>query len=232
MAVTMPQDHTFCMGEMPQHLKEEAEERSAPAPVVVYEAVLMEGHDELKRSAASLLFSALAAGLSMGFSLVTEGLLRAHLPETMWRPLVAKLGYSVGFLIVVLGRQQLFTENTLTLILPLLTRKERRTAANVLRLWGVVLAANPLGAVAVAVVAARTDAFDPAARAAFVEMGRKALDPDFGTVLIRGVFAGWLIALMVWLLPYAESARVWVIVIITYVVGLGQLSHVIAGSVE
>lgn len=34
--------------------------------------------------------------------------------------LVAKLGYSVGFLIVILGRQQLFTENTLTPILPTL----------------------------------------------------------------------------------------------------------------
>ena len=59
----------------------------------------------------------------MGFSLVVEGLLRSGLPDTSWRPLVANLGYTLGFLIVVLGRQQLFTENTLTVVLPVLHRK-------------------------------------------------------------------------------------------------------------
>ena len=95
---------------MPEkELIEEAEERSAPAPNVVYEAVLLEGRDELRRTNGALLFSGLAAGLSMGFSLMTEGLLRAGLPETEWRTIVARLGYSMGFGIVGLGRQQLFT---------------------------------------------------------------------------------------------------------------------------
>jgi formate/nitrite transporter FocA (FNT family) len=84
----------------------------------------------------------------------------------------------------------------------------------------------------VAAIAGRTEAFDPHIRAAFAEIGRKAVGPDAGTILLRGVFAGWLIALVVWLLPFAEAARVWVIVIRTYVVGVGQFSHNIAGSVE
>jgi len=212
--------------------QKEVEERSSPSGKVVYKAILKEGYEELGRPSSALFWSGLAAGLSMGFSLITEGLLHAYLPDTYWRPLVAKLGYSVGFLIVILGRQQLFTENTLTPMLPLLQRKDGGTALNVLRLWSVVLAANLLGALLLALAAARTNAFDPHVRAAFAEIGAKAVEPGFGTILLRGIFAGWLIALMVWLLPFAETARFWVIILITYVVGLGQLSHVIAGSVE
>ncbi|HEV2801118.1 MAG TPA: formate/nitrite transporter family protein [Pyrinomonadaceae bacterium] len=212
--------------------RKESEDRSAPSGKVVYGAILKEGEEELLRPSSALFWSGLAAGLSMGFSMIAEGLFSAYLPAAHWRPLVAKLGYSVGFLIVILGRQQLFTENTLTPMLPLLKRKDAATAKNVMRLWAVVLVANLLGALLVAIVCARTNAFDPHVRAAFIEMGHKALEHGFGTVLLRGIFAGWLIALMVWLLPFAESARVWVIIIITYVVGLGHFSHIIAGAVE
>ena len=165
--------------------------------------------------------------------MIAEGLLTAYLPpDAHWRPLVAKFGYSAGFLIVILGRQQLFTENTLTPILPLLQKKKHATAGNVLRLWSIVLLANLLGALIIAFVAARTSAFSPDIQKAFLEIGHKAMEFAFATVLLRGVFAGWLIALMVWLLPFAESARVWVIILITYLVGLGHFSHIIAGAVE
>ena len=126
--------------------RDEAESRSSPSGKIVYKAILTEGEEELDRPSSALFWSGLAAGLSMGFSLVSEGLLRAYLPDAPWRLLVAKLGYCIGFLIVVLGRQQLFTENTLTVMLPLLRRKDPRTLANVGRLWAVVLAANLIGA--------------------------------------------------------------------------------------
>src|SRR4051794_33842189 len=98
------------------HTRHEVNERSSPAGTVVYGAIRQEGEQELERTTASLAWSGLAAGLSMGFSFATEAMLRAALPDTAWRPLIAKLGYSIGFLIVVLGRQQLFTENTLTVV--------------------------------------------------------------------------------------------------------------------
>ncbi len=220
------QDHKQQMEE------EEIEERSSPSGKIVYHAILKEGEEELERSSSALFWSGLAAGLSMGFSFIAEGLLAHYLPEAHWRPLVAKLGYSVGFLIVVLGRQQLFTENTLTPILPLLKNKESKILGNVLRLWAVVLFANLLGALVVGWACVKTHAFDESVKATFLEIGHKALSHDFVTVLIRGIFAGWLIALMVWLLPFAEAARVWVIIIITYVVGVGEFSHVIAGAIE
>lgn len=218
--------------EKSEQVEQEAEERSAPSGKVVYKAILKEAEDELKRPSSALFWSGLAAGSSMGFSLVAEGVLRTRLPERHWTPLVAKLGYSVGFLIVILGRQQLFTENTLTPVLPLLRRKDGKTLGNMLRLWGVVLAANLAGAAAFALVVAKLPAFDPDVRRAFLEIGNEAMRHGFGTTLLRAVFAGWLIALIVWLLPFAETARVWVIVIITYVIGIAHFSHVIAGAVN
>src|SRR3954465_15180796 len=94
--------------------EEEAEEKSAPSAHVVYEAIRKEGRHELERRTSSLAWSGLAAGLSMGFSFVAQSLLEHMLPAAPWRPLVSNFGYSIGFLIVILGRQQLFTENTLT----------------------------------------------------------------------------------------------------------------------
>ncbi len=217
--------------EKKQSEHEEAEERSSPSGAVVYKAILKEGEEELERSSSALFWSGLAAGLSMSFSMVAEGLLAYYLPDHHWRPLLAKFGYSAGFLIVILGRQQLFTENTLTPILPLLQKKPNATILNVGRLWIIVLLANLIGALVMAFVIANTTAFESEVRHVFAELGHKAIEPGFGTVLLRGIFAGWLIALMVWLLPFAETARVWVIILITYLVGLGHFSHIIAGAV-
>lgn len=210
----------------------EAEQRQAPSGGIVYRAIYSEGKDELSRDSDALAWSGFAAGLAMGLSLLTEALLRAHLPETFWRPAVAKLGYGVGFLVVILGRQQLFTENTLTVILPLLRLKRAGVLMNVLRLWAVVFAANIIGAFLFSGALARLPIVDPAVRDAANAIGAEAMSRGFLTVLLRGIFAGWLIAMMVWLLPFAESGRIWVILIITYVVGLAGFAHVIVGSAE
>src|SRR4051812_26865585 len=212
--------------------EEEIHERSSPSGKIVYKAILKEGEDELERSSSALFWSGLAAGLSMGFSFITEGLLHAHLPHARWTPLITKFGYPMGFLIVVLGRQQLFTENTLTPILPLLKEKKSDAFFNVLRLWAVVLIANLLGALAIAFAVAKTNAFDEDIRQSFVQLGHNSMTHGFGAVLWRAIFAGWLVVLMVWLLPFAEAARVWVIIILTYLIGMGAFPHVIAGSVN
>lgn len=210
--------------------QKQVEERLAIGAHVVYETIRREGEEELCRPAAALAWSALAAGLSLGFSFVAEALLMAHLPDTPWRPLISRAGYCLGFLIVVLGRQQLFTENTLTVILPLLLRKDLRTLMRVLRLWGVVLSANLAGTFLFALCLSRTTLFDAHTQEVFAEIGRAHIGAGFSTVIVRAIFAGWLIALMVWLLPGAESAKVSIIIILTYFVGLGGFNHIIAGS--
>jgi formate-nitrite transporter family protein len=219
-------------GEREGHEQTEADERSSPSGTVIYKAILKEGFEELARPSSALFWSGLAAGLSMGGSLIAEGLLASHLPDTTWKPLVTKLGYSLGFVVVILGRQQLFTENTLTPILPLMSEKTLSRFVSVMRLWFVVLLANLLGCLAVAWVASRGAAFSEGVRHEFAEIGRQAMEGSFGMHVTHGIFAGWLIALMVWVLPFAESARFWVIIMLSYVVGLGHFGHVVAGGVQ
>lgn len=215
-----------------QEQEQEAKERVAPSGVVVYKTILKEGQDELGRSSSALFWSGLAAGLSMSFSMIGEGLLKAYLPDAEWANLIYGFGYSLGFLCVILGRQQLFTENTLTPILPLLQNKTWKRLKNVARLWGIVLGANLLGGLLVALVVAHTGAFEPKVKQAFYDLAREALEPGWKLTLLRGIFAGWMIALMVWLLPFAQTARVGVIIIVTYFVAIGHFSHIIAGSIE
>ncbi|WP_448204907.1 formate/nitrite transporter family protein [Azospirillum sp. sgz302134] len=212
--------------------REEIHERSNPPALILHEAIRLEGEEELKRPTASLLWSGLAAGLSMGFSMVGEALLQTHLPDAEWRPLLASFGYSFGFLIVILGRQQLFTENTLTVILPLLHCWRRTTLLRVVRLWTLVFAANVAGTLLFAAFAAGTPAFSPPLHAAFADLGVKAADGGFWETTLHGVLAGWLIALLVWITPSVGQARFFVIVALTWLIALGKFAHVVAGSVE
>jgi formate-nitrite transporter family protein len=133
---------------------------------------------------------------------------------------------------VVLGRQQLFTENTLTPILPLLFHRNRKLVGRVARLWAVVLVANIAGTWAIAAVLAGSDLFPTEIRASFEEISSHALGLSFGTTLLKGIFAGWLIALMVWLMPAAGEARSAVIIFLTWLVSVASFAHVIAGSVD
>lgn len=208
------------------------ETHSRPNAALIHETIRAEGESELDRSTMALLLSGSAAGLSMGFSFLTQALLHARLPDAPWRELVEGFGYTIGFLIVILGRQQLFTENTLTPILPLLHNREPRILGNVLRLWSAVFTANMLGALVFAFVMAKSGLFDGPDMGSLVDISRKVIVDPFMTMLARAVFAGWLIALTVWLLPGSGSASPIIIVIITYLITLGGFAHIIAGAVE
>ena len=206
--------------------------RTAVSALIVHEAIRMEGEEELRRPPEALAFSGLAAGLSMGFSFVSEGALNYYLPDTHWAPLLIKLGYPVGFLIVILGRQQLFTETTVTVVLPLFARRSLALLLNVLRFWGIVLATNLLGALAFAWILGATDVYGEGVKSQLAQLAQATMVGDFWSVVLRGIFAGWLIATVVWLMPASGTMRLGVIVILTYVVALANLSHIIAGSVE
>ena len=208
------------------------EAHSRPNAALIHETIRAEGENELGRSVLALLLSGLTAGLAMGLSLMAEGLLRAHLPEAPWRDLVSKLGYAVGFLVVVLGRQQLFTENTLTPILPLLYNRDMRTFGLVARLWALVLVANVAGTWAVSAGLAGTDRFPPEMREAFSAISRHAVEASFGSTVLKGIFAGWLIALLVWLMPGSGESRSAVIVLVTWLVSVAGFAHIVAGSVD
>lgn len=219
----------------PHFEEEERAKAAAHAPLrprLIHEIIREEGEAELRRPVGALAWSGLASGLSMGFSFLTQALLRSNLPDEPWRHLIDSFGYSVGFIIVVLGRQQLFTESTLTAVLPVLARRDKLTGIATLRLWGIVLSANLIGTFLFAAMILPEDLLRPEVYPILVELATATMESPFWVTLLKAIFAGWLIALMVWLLPSAGSARLFVILLLTYVVALGHLSHIIAGSVE
>jgi formate-nitrite transporter family protein len=226
------EDSDVVAPELTEKQRQEAEERTSVSANVVHEAIRHDGEEELNRPVSALAWSGFAAGLSMGFSFVAQALFRAHLPDQPWRPLIVNLGYPLGFLIVIIGRQQLFTENTLTAIIPLLARRNSTTLVRVAQLWAIVLAANLVGAHLFAWVVGNTPMFKPEVQAAMLSLARHAADVSFGAAVLRGIFAGWLIAMVVWMLAAIDTGRIMVIVILTYIVGLAGLTHIIAGAVE
>src|SRR3954463_13814288 len=111
------------MSDQPPPLSEseeqEVEERSPPRARVVHAAVIKQGEDELERPIGSLFWSGLAAGIAITASIWAQGGLHQRLPDAPWRELVGGFGYTLGFIIVILGRMQLFTEQTMVAVLPL-----------------------------------------------------------------------------------------------------------------
>ena len=213
------------------------EERRVPEEerinaAVTHEVIRREGIKELARSPSALAWSGLAAGLSMGLSLVVEGILHHALPETTWRHAVATLGYPIGFLVVTLGSQQLYTENTVTPIVPLMAARTGDMLRKVLTLWVVVLLANLVGTFLFAWAAARSLVFPAELQRTFRTLALQSMEQDALSVFARAIAAGWIIAIMVWMLPASGSSMFAVIIVMTWIIGAARLSHVIVGSVK
>ncbi len=200
--------------------------------VGLYRAVESEGERELARPATSLWWSGIAAGTCMATSVLATGLLQGALPETDGWHLVAKLGYVTGFLIVVLGRMQLFTENTITTVLPLLDAPSMERFGKVLRLWGIVLLSNLVGAFVAATLLVHASIVSEEQLGFLLEVAREATRHGGFANLGRAVPAGFLIAALVWTSAGAPNARFSLVVALTYLIGIGEFAHVIAGSVE
>lgn len=210
----------------------DVEELSAPRTPVIYEVVRRLGDEEMERPASSLWWSGIAAGLSISFSVLAEAILITHLPDAPWRPLVSHLGYSVGFLMVILARQQLFTESTITVVLPVLKELSVRMLWRMGRLWAIVLAANLVGTLFAALFCGFTPVLSPELHDGMVEVSRKLTELGLARMFFAGIASGFLIAAMVWMIPSAESAKFIVITLMTYLIAAGGFTHVIAGSFE
>ncbi|MEI4234227.1 formate/nitrite transporter family protein [Roseovarius sp. D22-M7] len=204
-----------------------------PSTSVIFDVIRREGEKELARPSSANWWSGIAAGLAISTSVLCTGFLVSILPEARWTDGISNLGYTVGFLMVILGRMQLFTEKTITPILPLFLAPGFRQLWRIIRLWGIVFAANLVGCAAAAWVLAHGHIV-PADRFA----GILAVSRDFAAAtpvehFARGIPAGFIVAGLVWLLPRMKSAgEVMIIVILTYMIGLGDMSHVVAGATE
>ncbi|HHQ6553425.1 TPA: formate/nitrite transporter family protein [Serratia fonticola] len=208
------------------------EEKLPSRAAAVHEQIRMEGEKELERDWLALLLSALAAGLSMGASLAAKGIFHARLPDDPSRFFIENIGYTFGFIIVIMARQQLFTENTVTAVLPIMHKPTPKNFVILFRLWGIVLLGNLIGTGLAALAFIYMPIFDENTRAAFTSLSQEIMHNTPGEMFANGILAGWIIATMVWMFPSARAAKIWVIVLMTYLVAICDLTHIVVGSVE
>jgi formate/nitrite transporter FocA (FNT family) len=203
--------------------------RQASSHMVVHEAVRLQGEEELGRPVIALMLSGLAAGLAISISLLAELYLRMRLPDERWAELVYLLGYPVGYVIVIMGRLQLFTESTVTAVLPVAARPSFAGLARLARLWSVVLSANLIGVLIVVALMAGEIIITHEQRLVAIDILAKLPAQEGIKTLMLGIPAGFLMASIAWLLPNAKGSEFWVISLLTYVIALGGFSHVVTG---
>jgi formate/nitrite transporter FocA (FNT family) len=224
------------MAEEPPPLTEmeqqEVEERSPPTAKIVHAAVVKQGEDELERPAGSLFWSGLAAGIAILASVTAQAALHHGLPDAPWRDLVAGLGYTLGFIIVILGRMQLFTEHTTVAVLPLMRERTRANLVRTLRLWGIVFAGNLIGAAAISAAAFYLPLQSAELTQAMVEVSAKLFEKTPTDMFLQGIPAGFLIASVAWIRSASDDSSFWIVLVLSYAIALGHFTHVVAGAAE
>ena len=218
--------------ELSQEEQDDVADRKSASARVVHEVVRQHGLEELERPIASLLWSGLAAGVSIWLSLIVPAALITKLPPSPAREAIAELGYSVGFIVVILGRLQLFTESTITAVIPLATAFSLASLGRTLRLWVAVFLANVAGTLLVALLMPHAGLVEPKLFDAMVELSGKLREQAPAAVFLQGIPAGFILATIAWILPSVRGQEIWVVGLLTYVVSLAGFSHVVAGSAE
>ena len=208
-----------------------------PSAEEIYEQVANNARQELGRSTVSLIISGFAGGTFMGLSALGTAIALAMLTPPGQHAsgaveFIAKMFYPIGFIVVIIGRSQLFTENTLYPVALVLS--EKRHFWNTMRLWVAVLPSNVLGAFAFACLVSLTHALKPEFVQSLAALGLEAAHNPSSTIFWSGVMGGWIIALTAWLVSGSHSitGSVMIIWILTFVVGLGSFAHCIATSGE
>ena len=210
----------------------DVEELATPRTPVIYAVVRRLGEEEMERPVTSLWWSGVAAGLSISFSLLSQAILTTHLPQASWQPLVVSFGYCIGFIMAVLSRQQLFTESTITAVLPVATDVTWSNILRMARLWAIVLAANLAGTLFAALFCTFTPVLPGDIYNGMLEISRDLLAFGRWEMVFRAIAAGFLMAAMVWLMPGAEGAQFHVITLMTWLIAVGGFTHIVAGSME
>lgn len=198
----------------------------------IFEAATENAREELRRSSRTLAFSGVAGGLTMGLTGLSVAAVRAVLGPGSWQDLISFVIYPVGFIAVIIGRAQLFTENTLYPVILILD--EHRYVLETVRLWAVVFTSNILGALAFALLAARSGALHQPTVEQLMKLGIDAAAGPASHIFWSGILGGWLIAQVAWVVTASHwtIGQVVMVWLLTFIVGVAKLSHCIASSGE
>lgn len=198
----------------------------------ILEGVIKNAREELARPTTGLLFSGFLAGMGMGLTGLSVALALSYLGNSPTAQFVSFCFYPIGFIVVIVGRAQLFTENTLFPVV--LVLDERKHVLNTLRLWGAVFVSNVAGAVFFGWLVMKTGALAPNFADALAGLGTEAVQGHFTLIFAKAVLGGWLIALVAWMVTASHwtIGQVAIIWMLTFIVGAGRFSHCIASSAE
>jgi formate/nitrite transporter FocA (FNT family) len=198
----------------------------------IFEVVVQNARDELGRATSALMFSGFAGGMSMGLTGLGVALALSYLGDGPIQQFISFAFYPTGFIIIIIARAQLFTENTLYPVVLILD--EHKHVLNTLRLWGAVFVSNVAGAVFFGWLVMKTNALPSNFADALAGLGIHAAEGHFTLIFAKAIIGGWLIALVAWVVAashwsIAQMAITW---LLTFIVGAGHFSHCIASSTE
>ena len=232
MSGDKPQASQHTDSPLTEEEEQDIREHQSLNSVSLYAVVQREGLEELKRPFMSLWWSGVAAGIGISTSVLAEGILHTVFAGSDSQFALENLGYTVGFVLVIMGRLQLFTENTLTVILPLLTHRSWHMLGCLGRLWGIVFVANMVGTLLAAYLMYGLQTVPSEHIEGMNAISRHYVELEFADAFSYGIISGFLIAAIVWMKPSVQDAAFFVIVMFTYLIAIGNFTHVIAGSTE
>lgn len=198
--------------------------------------VIHEGEELFKINNKAMFLSAIIAGLEIGFSYLLVCAVYYLFGGSLDEQMVFKLFsivYPIGFILVILGKSALFTEQTSVLALPVLNGQ--RSIWELLRVWSLVIVGNIIGGMFFAYfignLAPKMHLFTTET---MVSVGTHVLNYDWWVLLLSAITAGWLMGLLTWLLNSIINSitRVFLIFMITGVIGFGGFHHSIVGNIE
>jgi formate/nitrite transporter FocA (FNT family) len=198
--------------------------------------VIREGEEIFKINNRAIMLSAIIAGLEIGFSYLLICSLYYLLSGTMAENTIFKLFslvYPIGFILIVLGKSALFTEQTSVLTIPVLNGQ--RTIWELLRVWGLVILGNLIGGILftlfISLLAPHLNLFT---HETMVKIGSHVVDYDAWVLFLSAIVAGWLMGLLNWLINSVKNSltRIFLIFMITGVIGFGGFHHSIVGNIE
>ncbi|MBP3723652.1 MAG: formate/nitrite transporter family protein [Selenomonadaceae bacterium] len=220
------------INELPRSERLVLHEHAALPPRLIYNIIREEGEAELARPLQALAFSGLAAGILVSFSFLFRAIFHMYMEGSPIEPLISCLGYTVGFIIVILGRMQLFTENPITTIIPLLSEWSWFRFYEVVRLWATVFFFNIVGTAIAALFYSSPYTLSPQIEAAMHDVAINVMRLSPIENILRGIPAGILIAAIVWISPQTKYFRFIMIMFLVYFIALGDFAHVVVGSCE
>ncbi len=195
----------------------------------IFERVIVDADEEISRSYRELFFSGLAAGFAITLTVLLY-VSMTHATDGI--PLVGALLYPIGFVYIILGNYQLYTENTLPPVALVIERMASVPA--MLGMWGIVLLGNVVGGALGATALAYGGVFSPEAAQTAVEIGMGGVETDWIALFFKAVFAGLIVAGVVWLdFSVTDATARFILVYMAFLaIPFGNLFHVVVASTE